>query len=73
MQQSPVQSSSDEESWAMLRELHAKVASMEAKRFEKRAPSGDEVTPHRSARESKGKRRAELKALTVMNLIIKIE
>ncbi|XP_078241896.1 uncharacterized protein LOC144586845 [Pogona vitticeps] len=48
----------------MLKELHYKVASMEAKRFEKRAPSGEEVTPRRSARESKGKRRAELKALT---------
>ncbi|XP_078236604.1 uncharacterized protein LOC144584403 [Pogona vitticeps] len=62
--QSPLQSSSEDESWAMLRELHSKVAHMEAQRFEKRAPGGDEVTPRRSARESKGKRKAELKALT---------
>ena len=51
------------QSWAMLRELQAKVASMEAKRSERQAPRCEEVTPRRSARESKGKRRAELRKL----------
>ena len=48
----------------MLWELHSKVASLEAKRFQKQSVKGSEMTPRRSARESKGKRRAELRALT---------
>ncbi|XP_072854614.2 uncharacterized protein LOC140706831 [Pogona vitticeps] len=63
-QQSPSQSSSEEESWAMLKELQAKMANMEAMRLERQASGGNEVTPRRSSRKSKGKRKAELKALT---------
>ena len=63
-QVSPPHSSSDEESWAMLKDLQAKVASMEAKKLERQAPKGDEITPRRSNRDTKGRRRAEMRAMT---------
>uniref|UniRef100_A0ABM5GIN9 Uncharacterized protein isoform X1 n=1 Tax=Pogona vitticeps TaxID=103695 RepID=A0ABM5GIN9_9SAUR len=63
-QVSPPRSSSDEESWAAIRDLQAKVAILEAKKREKQAPGGGEVTPRRSARDTKGRRRAEMRAMT---------
>ena len=63
-QVSPPQSSSDEESWVMLRELQDKVANLEAKKLERQGPRGSEVTPRHSARDTKGCRKAEMRALT---------
>uniref|UniRef100_A0ABM5GQZ0 SGNH hydrolase-type esterase domain-containing protein n=1 Tax=Pogona vitticeps TaxID=103695 RepID=A0ABM5GQZ0_9SAUR len=64
VQQPTELSSSDDESWALLQELHAKVANMEARRFERQVDRSKDITPRRSPRESKGKRKGELRALT---------
>ena len=63
-QVSPPGSSSDEESWAAIKELQAKVAILEAKKKEKQAHRGSEVTPRCSTRDTKARRRAEMRAMT---------
>ncbi|XP_072849321.2 uncharacterized protein LOC140705452 [Pogona vitticeps] len=64
-QVSPPQSSSDDESWVLLKELQAKMAGLEAKRAERPTPRGSDTTPRRSARDTKGRRRAEIRAITL--------
>ena len=64
-QVSPPQSFSDDESWVLLKELQAKMAGLEAKRAERPAPRGSETTPRRSARDTKGRRRADIRAITL--------
>ena len=48
----------------MLKDLQAKVANLEAKKLERQALRDRKVTPRRSDRDTKGRRRAEMRALT---------
>ena len=64
-QVSPPQSSSDDESWAMLRQFQDKKAIWEAKGLERQGPKYSEATPRRSARDTKGRHRAKMRAITL--------
>ncbi|XP_078242407.1 integrase/recombinase xerD homolog isoform X1 [Pogona vitticeps] len=61
-QVSPQPSSSDEESWPIWQELQGKILALEAQKSGQKVPTPS-VVPRKSARESKGKRKAKLAAL----------
>uniref|UniRef100_A0ABM5G3U9 Uncharacterized protein isoform X2 n=1 Tax=Pogona vitticeps TaxID=103695 RepID=A0ABM5G3U9_9SAUR len=61
-QVSPQPSSSDEESWPIWQELQGKILALEAQKSVQKVPTPS-VVPRKSARESKGKRKAKLAAL----------
>ena len=62
-QVSPPQSSSDKESWPVWQKLQEKISALEAQREAWQAPQCCETQPRRSARETKGQRKAKLKAM----------
>ena len=62
-QVSPPQSSSDEESWPVWKELQEKISALEAQTLTRQFPQMSEVLPHRSAREIKKHHKMKLKAM----------
>ncbi|XP_078247520.1 uncharacterized protein LOC144588466 [Pogona vitticeps] len=62
-QVSPPQSFLDKESWPIWQQLQNKIAALKAARSAKTTLQSTEVHLHRSARESKGHRRAKLRTL----------
>ena len=62
-QVSPPQSSSDEESWPIWKQLQEKISALEAEKMATQLRQDGEYQPRRSTRDSSGHRRAKLKAL----------
>uniref|UniRef100_A0ABM5FLU4 1-alkyl-2-acetylglycerophosphocholine esterase n=1 Tax=Pogona vitticeps TaxID=103695 RepID=A0ABM5FLU4_9SAUR len=62
-QVSPPQSSSDEESWPIWKQLQEKISALEAEKMATQLRQDGDYQPRRSTRDSSGHRRAKLKAL----------